>query len=162
MPRDAHFRNQAAALVTLRGKTFFGYQSGPDSRRTSLTNRGEIGKIGIVGETYDNANLNSQIAWLRCRQEMNHRFLFHALNSPVIQAHFQSAKNGAALQQFTIRQIKALAVPLPPKPAQRRIVTSLDVLDEETQRLESLYQQKLAALDELKKSLLHRAFSGEL
>jgi type I restriction enzyme, S subunit len=32
----------------------------------------------------------------------------------------------------------------------------------ETQRLESLYQRKLAALDELKKSLLHQAFSGEL
>ena len=32
----------------------------------------------------------------------------------------------------------------------------------ETQRLESLYQRKLAALDELKKSLLHRAFSGQL
>jgi len=34
--------------------------------------------------------------------------------------------------------------------------------NEETQRLESLYQQKLNALDELKKSLLHRAFSGKL
>jgi len=31
-----------------------------------------------------------------------------------------------------------------------------------TQHLESLYQQKLAALDELKKSLLHQAFSGAL
>jgi hypothetical protein len=33
---------------------------------------------------------------------------------------------------------------------------------EETQRLASLYQRKLAALDELKKSLLHQAFSGAL
>ena len=33
---------------------------------------------------------------------------------------------------------------------------------EETQRLESIYQRKLAALDELKKSLLHQAFSGRL
>ncbi len=32
----------------------------------------------------------------------------------------------------------------------------------ETQRLESIYQQKLAALDALKKSLLHQAFTGEL
>jgi type I restriction enzyme S subunit len=32
----------------------------------------------------------------------------------------------------------------------------------ESQRLESLYQQKLAALDELKKSLLYQAFSGAL
>ena len=39
---------------------------------------------------------------------------------------------------------------------------ALEGLHEETQRLESLYQRKLAAFDELKKSLLHRAFSGEL
>lgn len=38
----------------------------------------------------------------------------------------------------------------------------MDGLREETQRLESIYQRKLAALDELKKSLLHQAFSGAL
>ena len=45
---------------------------------------------------------------------------------------------------------------------QRALVEKFDDLREETQRLESLYQRKLAALDELKKSLLHRAFAGEL
>lgn len=38
----------------------------------------------------------------------------------------------------------------------------LVALAEETQRLESLYRQKLGALEELKKSLLHQAFSGQL
>ena len=32
----------------------------------------------------------------------------------------------------------------------------------ETRRLESIYQRKLAALEELKKSLLHQAFTGAL
>jgi type I restriction enzyme S subunit len=40
--------------------------------------------------------------------------------------------------------------------------SQLDAFAAETQRLESLYRQKLAALDELKKSLLHQAFSGAL
>ena len=127
-----------------------------------LTNRGEIGKTSIVDEEYDNANLNSQIAWLRCREEMNNRFLFHALNSPEIQAHFETAKNGAALQQFTIRQLKELKVLHPPKSDQKAVVTQLDALATETQKLARLYEQKLAALAELKKSLLHQAFSGEL
>jgi len=127
-----------------------------------ITNRGEIGKTAIVDATYDNANLNSQIAWLRCREEMDNKFLFHVLNSEDIQKHFQSAKSGAALQQFTIKQLRELKVPLPPVKQQQSIVQSLDALREETQRLESLYQRKLAALDELKKSLLHQAFSGEL
>ena len=42
------------------------------------------------------------------------------------------------------------------------MVALLDDLREQTQRLARLYEQKLAALDELKKSLLHQAFAGEL
>jgi len=57
----------------------------------------------------------------------------------------------------------ALPIWLPPTVAeQNRIADGFDVLQTETQRLESLYRQKLAALDELKKSLLHQAFSGAL
>lgn len=45
---------------------------------------------------------------------------------------------------------------------QKTIVTKLDSLSKEAQRLESIYQQKLAALEELKKSLLNQAFTGQL
>ena len=45
---------------------------------------------------------------------------------------------------------------------QRTIVAKLESLSAETQRLESLYQRKVAALDELKKSLLHQAFTGRM
>jgi type I restriction enzyme S subunit len=127
-----------------------------------ITNRGEIGKTAIVDSDYDNANLNSQIAWLRCREGMDNKFLFHVLNSGNIQQHFESAKSGAALQQFTIKQLKALKVPSPPTPQQETIVEQLDALSVETQRLESLCQRKHAALDALKQSLLHQAFSGAL
>jgi len=66
------------------------------------------------------------------------------------------------LQQFTIRQIKELKVPIPPKDQQKTLVVSLDALSEETQRLARLYERKHAALEALKKSLLHQAFTGEL
>jgi type I restriction enzyme, S subunit len=59
-------------------------------------------------------------------------------------------------------ELKNLMIPVRSNSDQRRVVATIDSLSEETQRLESLYQQKLAALDELKKSLLHQAFSGEL
>jgi type I restriction enzyme S subunit len=45
---------------------------------------------------------------------------------------------------------------------QNRIATQLDVMTDETNRLTALYRQKLTALDDLKKSLLHQAFSGQL
>jgi type I restriction enzyme, S subunit len=45
---------------------------------------------------------------------------------------------------------------------QQAIVAKLDALSTETKALEAIYQQKLEALDELKKSILHHAFSGQL
>jgi len=58
--------------------------------------------------------------------------------------------------------LRSFPINVPPLSAQLEIVARLDELSEETQRLESIYKQKLAALDELKKSLLHQAFSGTL
>jgi hypothetical protein len=50
---------------------------------------------------------------------------------------------------------------LPPLPTQKKIVKSAKPLAAETQHLTTLYQRKLAALEELKKSLPHHAFTGQ-
>ena len=91
-----------------------------------ITNRGEIGKTAIVDDDFENSNLNSQIAWLRCREEIDNKFLYYTLNSVDIQKHFQTSKSGTALQQFTIKQLKELSLSLPHKCEQQRIVTILD------------------------------------
>lgn len=58
--------------------------------------------------------------------------------------------------------VQSIWVPKPSLSEQQSVVSTLDGLVEETKRLESLYRRKLAALDALKKSLLHRAFAGQL
>jgi type I restriction enzyme S subunit len=45
---------------------------------------------------------------------------------------------------------------------QQQVANQIKMFDEEVKRLESICQRKLAALDELKQSLLHQAFAGEL
>ena len=45
---------------------------------------------------------------------------------------------------------------------QQAIVQKLDALSAETQKLAAIYQKKSADLDELKKSILQKAFNGEL
>ena len=69
---------------------------------------------------------------------------------------------GAAQKHFNVTAAKLVSISFPPIPEQRRLVAKIKVFAAETDRLSSIYQQKLAALDELKKSLLHQAFSGEL
>ena len=70
---------------------------------------------------------------------------------------------GAAQPKLNQKAMNSIPIPIPKDVAsQGRIVRGVETLSTETHRLASLYQQKLAALDALKKSLLHQAFSGEL
>ena len=64
--------------------------------------------------------------------------------------------------QINIRDLRNLILPIPPRAAQAELADRFESMLEETRRLEALYQRKLEALDELKQSLLHQAFSGAL
>lgn len=70
--------------------------------------------------------------------------------------------SGSAQGGFNATKLADLTIPFPPLPEQVRIVSRLDALAAETQRLAAVYEQKLTALEELKKSLLKQSFSGEL
>jgi type I restriction enzyme, S subunit len=90
-------------------------------------------------------------------------FLSWLLLQPKMQQKLLAHSRGATVQHVNMKDIRALHIgAIPPLSEQRRIVANVGDASEETQRLESLYQQKLTALDDLKKSLLHQAFSGAL
>jgi type I restriction enzyme S subunit len=70
---------------------------------------------------------------------------------------------GAAQPKLNQKALNSIPIPIPKSvETQSKIVESVESLQEETQRLARLYERKLAALEELKKSLLHQAFTGEL
>ena len=69
---------------------------------------------------------------------------------------------GIGVPHISAQQIKEFEFARPPVGDQRRVADNLETLSEETQRLARLFQRKLAALEALKKSLLHQAFTGEL
>ena len=71
----------------------------------------------------------------------------------------QGTTNVAAIYYKSLKNLK---IGYPPIPEQKSIVASLDKLSDKVQQLEKRYQAKLESLDELKKSLLQKAFSGEL
>jgi type I restriction enzyme, S subunit len=66
------------------------------------------------------------------------------------------------IQHFTGEVLARYEIPLPPLPELHHAVAIFDELFRKTHRLESVYQQKLAALDALRKSLLHQALTGKL
>jgi type I restriction enzyme S subunit len=94
--------------------------------------------------------------------KMNSMLLYHFLNSPNAKEQFEGFIDGTTQPTISMKSIRQVVVPIAPPAEHSRLVASLDSMREETHRLARLYEQKLAALESLKKSLLHQAFTGEL
>ena len=86
-------------------------------------------------------------------------FLLH----PITQARLLAHSTGATVQHINMKDIRNLAMPIFPE-IQSQNVTVKRILKAQAlaQSLHDKYVFKLASLDELKKSLLQKAFSGEL
>jgi type I restriction enzyme S subunit len=74
----------------------------------------------------------------------------------------QKLGKGSAQDNINLGTFESQTFPFPKIEQQKIIVQKLDALLEESKKLETIYQQKLKTLEELKKSILQKAFSGEL
>lgn len=71
-------------------------------------------------------------------------------------------RSGSAIPQLTVPMIKEYSIPIPDMITQEKIVSELESLKQYIDQIETIYHKKLIAIDELKKSILQKAFSGEL
>ena len=95
----------------------------------------------------------------KCEPSFLHAyFLYH----PVAKSFLSAEAKGAIMSGLNMGIIKAMPVRYPSLPEQQRIVAQLDALSARCKELEQVYIEKLALLDELKHSLRHQAFNGEL
>ncbi|MCX9105237.1 restriction endonuclease subunit S [Aeromonas veronii] len=101
-------------------------------------------------------------ARLRVKPNIHWKYLFHMIRSSKFVTYLLDGQTGLGVPHISGKQILSFEFAMPPLNQQQLIVQKLDALDDKTQRLESLYQRKIAALDELKQSLLQQAFSGQL
>lgn len=102
------------------------------------------------------------IGLIRPSKKLNSKLLYYWILSP--QAFFQANETatGTAQKTVSLKSLRNFSFPNIPINEQQAIVRQLDTLRAETQRLEAIYQQKLLNLEALKKSLLQKAFAGEL
>jgi type I restriction enzyme, S subunit len=139
-------------------------------RRTTLRGgdlllcvRGTTGQLSIASSGLTGANVTRGIVPIFFERTVLSQDLgYYLMRSDFVQSQIREKTYGTALQQINIGDLRNLKLPIPPKADQEVLTTKFNELGEQTQRLESIYQQKLVALDELKKSLLHQAFSGAL
>jgi type I restriction enzyme S subunit len=89
-------------------------------------------------------------------------FLFHLLLTQKFTQYAIKGSGRAGMPKVNREHLFAFNFFLPPISKQKSIVKKLDALSVETKKLEVIYKQKLADLEELKKSILRRAFNGDL
>ncbi|HSW69890.1 MAG TPA: restriction endonuclease subunit S [Gammaproteobacteria bacterium] len=77
-------------------------------------------------------------------------------------SQLQSKGKGSAQDNINLATFEHELFPIPSIPEQHRIVKKLNLLAAKSKKLESIYQQKLTCLEELKKSILQKAYSGKL
>ncbi|MBK8242614.1 MAG: restriction endonuclease subunit S [Saprospiraceae bacterium] len=124
---------------------------------------GTMGKIAIVPENIKKGIINQALLKLSPSKKVSNVFLKLWMQSESFQNSIKEYAGGAAIQNVaSVAILKSIEIPLPDISDQRNIVQKVHAFSTETKKLEAIYNQKINDLEELKKSVLQRAFSGEL
>ena len=126
------------------------------------TIRPTLRRIAIVPDELDSQVCSTGYFVLRAKPDMDHRLVFYFLQTETFMTAMETLQKGASYPAVTDGDVRLQTIPIPPLNEQKTIAAKLESLRKETQRLTRLYEQKHVALEALKKSLLHQAFTGEL
>ena len=102
------------------------------------------------------------IGLIRPKDNVSSKWLYYWILSPNAIFQANDTATGTAQKTVSLTALRNFVLPKMTLKQQQTIVQKLDALSAETKKLESIYQQKLNDLEELKKSVLQKAFSGEL
>ena len=124
---------------------------------SDVPNGKALAKCFLVDEN-DTYTLNQRIGAIKSKVFIP-EFLVYQFNRNKFLLGFNNGEN-----QTNLRKGDILKCPLwlPSKEQQQIIIRQLDTLRAEAQKLETVYQNKIDDLEELKKSILQKAFAGEL
>ncbi|EAL6679619.1 restriction endonuclease subunit S [Campylobacter jejuni] len=120
----------------------------------TISARGTIGFVCIRKEPY--FPIVRLISLIPCENILCLHYLYFCLNFFIVKGE------GSSIPQLTIPKFKSLQIPLPPLKEQEQIAEHLDFVFEKAKALKELYTKELKDYEELKQSLLNKAFKGEL
>lgn len=123
---------------------------------------GTIGKTGVIPKELDGANLTENACRLVFNEGINNKFVYFFTVTPDFVEQAGLNTRTAAQPKLALSRLATIRLGVPSLSDQERLVRIFEKIKDETRHLESIYQRKLAAMDELKQSLLHQAFSGAL
>jgi type I restriction enzyme S subunit len=136
------------------------YKKKLNDRTILVSINGTLGNVAF----YNNEKiiLGKSACYFNLKNGVNKDFIKYIISSPYYLNYAHKEATGATIKNVSLKTMREFKVPLPSLSTQQSIVKKLDTLSTETKKLETIYQQKLNDLEELKKSILQKAFNGEL
>ena len=124
---------------------------------------GTIGKVAIIPEDAPIGIINQALLKLTPKKRILPEYLKWYMQSLSFEKDIQRHSKGAAIQNVaSVAILKEITIPVPAIEKQKQIVARLDDLNERCNALQENYQKTLSLCDDLKQSLLCKAFNGEL
>ena len=114
-----------------------------------------------IGFTNQDVCFGNKLFALSTFKEIDSRYVYYLYLSSSFQKYFKAELSGI-IGGVSMNKFKEIEIPIPSLKDQLQIVEKLDSLSSETKKTEAIYEQKLIDLEELKKSILQKAFAGEL
>ena len=121
----------------------------------------DVGMIGLVREDMD-AYINQHVALARPKNDLYAEFLAWYFVSDVGLQQMQNKQRGATKIGLGLQDIRSIILKIPTLPEQHEIVRLIDDLLARERAAQQVAEQALASIDLMKKSILARAFRGEL
>jgi type I restriction enzyme S subunit len=122
-----------------------------------------LGRVAVVPDGIPKGIINQALLKLTPKKNVSVHFIKHWLRSSIFQKIIFDYSGGAAIPNVPSAKIlKDIKIPCPSLKEQERIVNEIETVLSESKRLENIYEQKISDLEELKKSILQKAFAGEL
>ena len=127
------------------------------------TTRPTLKRVTKIDKNYDGHICSTGFCVLRPDTKLIlPEMIFYFLQTRTFMRKMETIQKGASYPAVTDNEVRNESLFVPSINEQKYIIKSFDSLSCETKKLEAIYNQKLADLEELKKSILQKAFSGEL
>jgi len=120
--------------------------------------RGHVGRIGVVPEALEGANITQDTARISVGSFFEPTYIAGLLNAPAIQQHMRGFTRGAAVQGINLKDVREIPVPVPSKSEQVRYALAIKKIAE-IKRSSIRHLQKA---DEMFMGLQSKAFAGTL
>ncbi len=122
----------------------------------------KFGEAGVVEHDFEFSVYVSVTLIRPLPDKLNNYYFKHYLNSPLIKSLAKSSITSSGVPNLNVNTVREFPVYYPPIEKQVKIVNKIEKLEAKTLEIIKKYERKNSSLEELKKSILQKAFAGEL